>query len=60
MKIVLAYSGGLDTTAVVARYTDEGHEVVAAYGELGQPGELEQASAGDGGRSRSTRGPRPA
>ncbi|MFN8103171.1 MAG: argininosuccinate synthase [Acidimicrobiia bacterium] len=45
MKIVLAYSGGLDTTAVVARYTDEGHEVVAAYGELGQPGELEQASA---------------
>lgn len=45
MKIVLAYSGGLDTSAVVARYTDEGHEVVAVYGELGQPSEVERARA---------------
>jgi len=44
MKIVLAYSGGLDTSAVVARYTEEGHEVVAAYGELGQPSEVERAT----------------
>lgn len=45
MKIVLAYSGGLDTTAVAARYTEEGHEVVAVYGELGQPSEGERAAA---------------
>lgn len=43
MKIVLAFSGGLDTTAVVARYTDEGHQVVAVYGELGQPGDADLA-----------------
>ncbi len=38
MRIVLAYSGGLDTTAAVARYTDEGHEVVAVAADVGQPG----------------------
>jgi argininosuccinate synthase len=43
LKIVLAYSGGLDTSAVVARYADEGHEVVAVYADLGQPSEVEQA-----------------
>ena len=43
MKIVLAFSGGLDTTAVVARYADAGHEVVAVYGELGQPGDPVEA-----------------
>lgn len=43
MKIVLAYSGGLDTTAVLARYSEEGHEVVAVYAELGQPSKRDVA-----------------
>ncbi len=43
MKIVLAFSGGLDTTAVVARYTSSGHDVVAVYGDLGQPGDAGDA-----------------
>jgi len=40
LKIVLAYSGGLDTTATLARYREEGHEVVAVYVDVGQPGDL--------------------
>ena len=43
MKIVLAYSGGLDTSAVVARYADEGHEVIAVFCDLGQPGDPDLA-----------------
>jgi argininosuccinate synthase len=43
MKIVLAYSGGLDTSAVVARYSDEGHQVVAVFCDLGQPGDPDLA-----------------
>jgi argininosuccinate synthase len=43
MKIVLAYSGGLDTSAVVARYSDEGHQVVCVYCDIGQPGDPDLA-----------------
>src|SRR5215210_2826853 len=43
MKIVLAYSGGLDTSAVVARYADEGHQVVGVLCDIGQPGDPDLA-----------------
>lgn len=35
MRILLAYSGGLDTSYLVARYTREGHEVVACTVDCG-------------------------
>ena len=38
-SVVLAYSGGLDTSVLVGWLIDEGYDVHALYVDLGQPGE---------------------
>ena len=38
-KVILAYSGGLDTSVIVGWLLDEGYEVHCLYVDLGQPGE---------------------
>ncbi len=41
-KVVLAYSGGLDTSVLVRWLVEEkGYDVVAVCGDLGQPGDME-------------------
>jgi argininosuccinate synthase len=42
-KVVLAYSGGLDTSVLVGWLIDEGYEVHAVYVDLGQPCEDQAA-----------------
>lgn len=42
-KVVLAYSGGLDTSVLVGWLMDEGYEVHAVYVDLGQPCEDQPA-----------------
>ncbi|TAM56304.1 argininosuccinate synthase [bacterium] len=44
MKIVLAYSGGLDTSVLLKKYIEAGHEVVALTADLGES----DAAAGSG------------
>ena len=44
MKIVLAYSGGLDTSVLLKQFIDAGHEVVAMTANLGESDMV----AGDG------------
>src|SRR5450432_928798 len=44
MKIVLAYSGGLDTSVLLKQYIEAGHEVVAMTANLGESDMV----AGDG------------
>ena len=44
MRILLAYSGGLDTSYLVARFVDEGHEVVACTVDCGGMDDAERAS----------------
>ncbi|MGH2818814.1 MAG: argininosuccinate synthase [Actinomycetota bacterium] len=44
-KVVLAYSGGLDTSVAIRWLTEQGHEVVAAAVDVGQPGDLSSAVA---------------
>ncbi len=41
MKVVLAYSGGLDTSAILALLADKGYEVYTVTVNVGQEGELE-------------------
>ena len=36
MKIVLAYSGGLDTSVLLKQYIDQGHQVIAMTLNLGE------------------------
>ena len=36
MKIVLAYSGGLDTSVLLKQFIDQGHQVVAMTLNLGE------------------------
>ena len=43
MKVVLAYSGGLDTSVILRWLIDQGHEVVAFTADLGQGDEVEEA-----------------
>lgn len=38
-RVVLAYSGGLDTSTILAWLIDEGYSVVAFLANVGQPGE---------------------
>ena len=38
-KVVLAYSGVLDTSCILKWLIDKGHEVIAYVGNVGQPGE---------------------
>jgi argininosuccinate synthase len=42
-QVVLAYSGGLDTSVILGWLMDEGHDVHAVYVDLGQPCEDRQA-----------------
>jgi argininosuccinate synthase len=42
-RVVLAYSGGLDTSAAVAMLSEEGYEVVAALVDVGQGEDLKEA-----------------
>jgi argininosuccinate synthase len=44
-KVVLAYSGGLDTSVAIRWLTERGYEVVAAAVDVGQPGDLSTAVA---------------
>ncbi|MFZ1023326.1 MAG: argininosuccinate synthase [Thermoplasmata archaeon] len=40
-KVVLAYSGGLDTSVAIPWLKDQGHEVIAVTVDVGQPVDLE-------------------
>src|ERR671919_3083688 len=42
-RVVLAYSGGLDTSVAIPYLTEQGYEVVAVAVDVGQPGILSQA-----------------
>ena len=42
-KVVLAYSGGLDTSVAVAWLKEEGWDVIAVAVDVGQPGDLTEA-----------------
>ena len=44
-KVVLAYSGGLDTSVAIPWLRDQGWEVVAVAVDVGQPGDLQEAVA---------------
>jgi argininosuccinate synthase len=42
-KVVLAYSGGLDTSVAIPWLQEQGYEVVAVAVDVGQPGDLKDA-----------------
>ncbi len=43
-KVVLAYSGGLDTSCLIVWLTEQGYDVVAAIADVGQPEDKDFAS----------------
>jgi argininosuccinate synthase len=42
-KVVLAYSGGLDTSCILAWLIEEGFEVIAYMADIGQEEDFEEA-----------------
>ncbi|HOW89194.1 MAG TPA: argininosuccinate synthase, partial [Elusimicrobiales bacterium] len=42
-KVVLAYSGGLDTSVILKWLIEEGYEVIAYIADVGQAGDFKQA-----------------
>jgi argininosuccinate synthase len=42
-KVVLAYSGGLDTSVAIPWLNEQGYEVIAVAVDVGQPGDLTEA-----------------
>jgi len=42
-KVVLAYSGGLDTSVILKWLVEQGHEVIAYIADVGQDDDLEEA-----------------
>ena len=42
-RVVLAYSGGLDTSAAIPYLAEQGYEVIAVAVDVGQPGDLKGA-----------------
>jgi len=44
-KVVLAYSGGLDTSVAIRWLQEQGYDVVAVTMDVGQPGNLEETRA---------------
>ncbi|MBF0521869.1 MAG: argininosuccinate synthase [Candidatus Omnitrophica bacterium] len=41
-KVVLAYSGGLDTSCIIPWLKDKGYETIAVIGDVGQGGDFEK------------------
>ena len=42
-RVILAYSGGLDTSVAIPYLTEQGYEVIAVAVDVGQPGDLSEA-----------------
>jgi len=44
-KVVLAYSGGLDTSCIIPWLKDRGYEIIAVIGDVGQGDDFNKVKA---------------